>query len=317
VAVDFGDGDYAHTVRLTGLPLYFDDGRYLLHLGASYQYKVDQLDETTVGASGSGAGLPGTPLSPGAPPLFPQDVRVVTFRDRPGLRDAIGTGTLSLGDSGRYLNTGDIIAPGVNTTSGELMAYAGPLWLQCEGTWANVPDAIYPPGTIVTVPPGLVPGSKGGVQDAGGQSVPGAYHRGTLNYWGYYLMAGYFLTGESRGYDRRFGVYDRVIPNENFFLVRGDDGRPQFGWGAWELLYRWSYTDLDSKGADGGRLGEHTLGLNWHLNPNAKVMLNYVIDQRNYNQLIPTFAPTGGSLTYSNVRQGQTEGLGLRFHLDF
>jgi phosphate-selective porin len=315
VPVDFGDGDYAHTVRVTGLPIYLDDGRSLLHLGLSYQYKVNPKD-TGDGNGEPGVNQPGTPLSPGSltspggAPLFSQSVRVTRFRDRAGLRDATGTGSgaagVSLGDSGRYIDTGDIIAPRVNTLGGELMAYTGPFWLQCEGVWANTPDAIYPPGTAV------VP-STNAVKVA---AVPNTYDRGTLNYWGYYLMAGYFLTGENRGYSRRFATYDRVRPNENFFLVRGDDGKPQFGWGAWELLYRWSYTDLDSKGCDGGRLGEHLVGLNWHLNPNCKIQVNYIIDQRNFNALVPAFNNTN-SLIYSNVATGQTQGLGLRFHLDF
>jgi hypothetical protein len=57
--------------------------------------------------------------------------------------------------------------------------------------------------------------------------------------------------------------------------------------------------------------GEHKPGQNWHLNTDAKIMLNYLIDQRHNNQLQPTFGPTGASLTASNVRQGQLEGLGL------
>jgi phosphate-selective porin OprO and OprP len=323
VPVDFGDGDYVHTARVTGLPVYLDDGRYLLHLGLSYQYRENPRD------TGDGNGEPavnriGTPLSPGVltnpggAPLFSQPVRLARFNSFGGLRDSIGVGLpvspttagtgVSLGQPpyARYIDTGNIIASHTNTTGGELLAYAGPFWLQCEGMWANVPNAIYPPGTAV------VP-STNVVKTA---AVPNTYNRGDLNYWGYYLMAGCFLTGESRGYDRRFGIYDRNRPNENFFLVRGDDGKPQFGMGAWEVVYRWCYTDLDSKGCDGGRLGEHLIGLNWYLNPNARIMLDYVVDQRNYNTLVPAFN-NNNSLIFSNVISGQTQGLGLRFHLDF
>ena len=35
----FGDGRYAFTARVSGLPIYEDDGRYLLHLGMSYQFR--------------------------------------------------------------------------------------------------------------------------------------------------------------------------------------------------------------------------------------------------------------------------------------
>ena len=34
----------------------------------------------------------------------------------------------------------------------------------------------------------------------------------------------YFLTGESENYNRKSGVFDRVTPYENFFLVPGENG---------------------------------------------------------------------------------------------
>src|SRR5262249_37164104 len=36
----FGDGRYAFTARVSGLPIYEDDGRYLVHLGAAYQFRT-------------------------------------------------------------------------------------------------------------------------------------------------------------------------------------------------------------------------------------------------------------------------------------
>src|SRR5205085_3198060 len=91
---------------------------------------------------------------------------------------------------------------------------------------------------------------------------------------------GYFLTGENRGYDKRFGKADRVVPLENFFLVKGDNCRNQHGLGAWELTYRYSYVDLNSGSVLGGRYSEHTVGVNWYLTPNAKVQFNYMIGNR-------------------------------------
>src|SRR5262249_39843834 len=145
------------------------------------------------------------------------------------------------------------------------------------------------------------------------------------NYWGYYLQVGWFLTGEQRGYDRRFGIWDRVLPFENFFLVRDRDGKPQFGWGAFELLYRWDFLDLDSKGVNGGRLGQHTLGLTWFISSQARIMVNLNIAHNGYNLLTPNpvYDPTkkvtgtNTPLIFSNVATGQTEGLGVRMHFDF
>lgn len=37
-----------------------------------------------------------------------------------------------------------------------------------------------------------------------------------------------------------------------------------------------SHIDLEDSGYNGGELSDITLGINWYLNPNMKVMLNYV-----------------------------------------
>ncbi|MBI1387079.1 MAG: porin [bacterium] len=87
---------------------------------------------------------------------------------------------------------------------------------------------------------------------------------------GYYVMASYFLTGEHRAYKE--GVFSRVKPNNNFNPGEG-------GWGAWEIAARYGYfdlTDVAAAGALGGKINDYTLGLNWYLNPNMRMMWNYV-----------------------------------------
>ncbi len=93
---------------------------------------------------------------------------------------------------------------------------------------------------------------------------------------GYYVYVSYFLTGESRRYNRSRAYFERIQPFENFFLVRDGDGYIRAGRGAWEIAYRYSYLDLDSAGVVGGRVADHTLGLNWYLNPYTRMMWNYV-----------------------------------------
>ncbi|MHC4097467.1 MAG: porin, partial [Planctomycetota bacterium] len=39
---------------------------------------------------------------------------------------------------------------------------------------------------------------------------------------------------------------------------------------------RYSGLDLDDSGISGGELDTITAGLNWHLNPNTRIMWNYV-----------------------------------------
>lgn len=85
--------------------------------------------------------------------------------------------------------------------------------------------------------------------------------------FGAYIQASYFLTGEHRPYKMSEGVFDRVRP-----LANVGEG----GWGAWELAARVSYLDLNDDGVRGNRLMDYTLGLNWYLNPNIRVMWNYV-----------------------------------------
>src|SRR5262249_171283 len=122
------------------------------------------------------------------------------------------------------------------------------------------------------------------------------------NFYGVYGQIGYFLTGENRGYDKRFGKYDRVKPNENFFLVKDENGCTQHGWGAWEVAYRYSYVNLNDGAIQGGLYSEHTIGLNWEWNTNIKFQFDYINGQRT----VPNPAISG------NV-----QGFGLRAALEF
>jgi phosphate-selective porin OprO/OprP len=98
----------------------------------------------------------------------------------------------------------------------------------------------------------------------------GIYRLGVLPHIevdGGYAMASWFITGEHRPYLMSEAEYDRVIPNS-----------PKIG--AWEVAARWSTLDLNDPRPDinlrGGRATNYTFGLNWHINPNFKWMLNYV-----------------------------------------
>ncbi len=90
---------------------------------------------------------------------------------------------------------------------------------------------------------------------------------------GWYVMASWFLTGEHRAYRPSTAAFDRVRPARSFLF---GDGGP----GAWEVAARYSNIDLDRGAVRGGELSDVTGGVNWYLNPNTRVMLNYVFADR-------------------------------------
>lgn len=91
----------------------------------------------------------------------------------------------------------------------------------------------------------------------------------TYNFRSFYGQLGYFITGESKNYRGSYEGFGRTRPNSNF-------GGTDRGWGAWEVALRYSRSNLNSKDVMGGNLTDFTLGLNWHLNPAMRLMLNHV-----------------------------------------
>ena len=85
---------------------------------------------------------------------------------------------------------------------------------------------------------------------------------------GFYAQGGWFITGETRPYDEKKGVWNRVIPKSNF--LSGD------GWGAWEVAARYDMMDMNTKNINGGAIDIGTLGVNWYLTPRIRFMTNWV-----------------------------------------
>jgi phosphate-selective porin OprO/OprP len=90
------------------------------------------------------------------------------------------------------------------------------------------------------------------------RSTIGEQGGSTLNFAGGYVSAGWYLTGESRPYNRQTGAFRRLVPRQSFAF--GPDG----GWGALEVSVRASYTDLSDQNIRGGRLGMIMSSLNWY-----------------------------------------------------
>jgi phosphate-selective porin OprO/OprP len=122
--------------------------------------------------------------------------------------------------------------------------------------------------------------------------------QGTIFYHGGYVEALCFLTGEHQDYLRREGVFGRVVPLNDFHCKKDDHYK---AFGAWQVGARFSYLDLNDKAIQGGRVYDFTFGLNWFLNPNMKVQMNYIAEHRDTPGVTP----------------GWINGFGLRAAYDF
>lgn len=187
------------TTRVTGLPIYRNDGRTLLHVGGSFSSREPRG---------------GT----------------VQYRSRPEARFV-----------DFLIDTGDIEAGRIQLIGAEVAAVMGPLHIQTEFVQSQVEQTEF----------------------------------GDLDLWGYYVQAGWFLTGEHHSYDRELGVFSRMQPKTDFSgglrgLFSHNAG------GALELVGRISKVDLNDGGLRGGEMSNLSVGLNWHLSATSVVKLSYI-----------------------------------------
>ncbi len=111
-------------------------------------------------------------------------------------------------------------------------------------------------------------------------SIQGEFIAGQVNetesakptFYGFYAQTGWFLTGESRPYIRSQGRFGLIVPRQDFHWHGG-------GWGAWEIVGRLSYTDLDSENVSGGRMGLVTAAVNWHPTSHIHWAFNFITGQ--------------------------------------
>jgi phosphate-selective porin OprO/OprP len=273
----FGTGQWGLQARITGLPIYEDEGRHLLHLGLSTGWR-----------NGNNAG---NNAANGAGGLDTVDLRA-----RPELRDddpaaspgttinqtvttATGPAPLPDANSNRMIDTGKLAVISEYLLGTEMMYVRGPLSFQAEYGW----NFVYGTPTVVTT----------------GAAVTPQYYA----FNGGYLQAAYTLTGENRAYDTKTGSLSRWYfgtqgPYENAFMVRDQDGNLCSGHGAWEIAARFSYVNLNAgplgtaNYVNGGIMNGYSLALNWYLNTNVTVMTDWVINNR-YDLPNGTGLPTG------------------------
>ncbi len=197
LGTESSNSGYAFTGRLSGTPLYLDEGKELIHLGVAYSRR-DPL-----GAA-------------------------VSYSDRPEWH----------GSSKKFVSASVSKVDAVDLLGLEAAAVWGPVSVQGEFIQSNLTR------------------TSGGGNDA--------------SFNGWYVEGSWFITGENRKYNGKTGEFTRVSPKKDF----GKDG----GFGAWEAVARYSSLDLNDTSAKiaGGKENDLTLGLNWYLNPNMRVMFNYI-----------------------------------------
>jgi phosphate-selective porin OprO/OprP len=80
------------------------------------------------------------------------------------------------------------------------------------------------------------------------------------------IVVAWLVTGETRTYNTRGGFFNAVSPARTVL-----EGGP----GAWELVGRLSYIDLDDGPIRGGKFWRFTPMVNWHLSDHARLELAY------------------------------------------
>ena len=87
-------------------------------------------------------------------------------------------------------------------------------------------------------------------------------------FYGGFVGASHFLTGEHRTFNRRDGYYSRFVPRSPFSLRNG-------GLGAWEISGRYSYVDLTDGSIEGGTMGRVTGAISWYPSSHWRIEFNY------------------------------------------
>jgi phosphate-selective porin OprO/OprP len=268
--------------RLVYLPVFEDEGRKMIHLGLSGRTMEPRRQYTSYDST---TGLPiGDPIT------------AVRFRSRGSIRNGPPGPLNSI-----YADSGLLQGSWQNMIGLEFVGNNGPWSFQSEyfGSW------LYNARTT----------SAGPYLTNGFQPPPGT-NVGTVYYQSGYAEVLYFLTGESRTYSRIEYRFDRPVPHNNFYAIRGGGSgrRISLSEGAWQVGVRYNYLCLSDGEVNGGVLNGMTLGLNWLLNPNARVYFNYDFTYRDFAS---TPWKKDGTAGTSYVGSGGIHGFGTRLAFDF
>jgi phosphate-selective porin OprO/OprP len=190
-----------------------------------------------------------------------------------------------------YAATGRLVFAPINTDAGAFLFGGDVLYLADTGGAPNVNDIRMRERIEVRIDPTRVldTGALSNVNNAlvlsaEAAATVGSFHAQgeyfdysisrfalpDLHFKGGYVQAGYILTGEKRKYGASSGSLGGVKPANPFFWDMTG------GTGAWEIAARYSYVDLNDMAVFGGKQENITVGLNWYLNDNMRMMFNWI-----------------------------------------
>ena len=151
---------------------------------------------------------------------------------------------LGMHTTGRPFETNKFATDDIDQMGLELAYVTGPFSLQ---------------GEYLSVESDAVGGARFDTDDDGDVTA----RRSDVDMSGYYMQAAYTLTGETRGYKASSGAFKAIKPKGEM--------------GAWELVARYEDADVDVKAfGEEASVERMVLGVNWYVNKNVKMMLNYV-----------------------------------------
>ena len=187
--------------------------------------------------------------------IMPTGLKTLTLSDRPELR----IDPTSILSTGGIANVAD-----AQVYSGEVAAGYNSLFFQGEYFWYNVDRNLGLP---------------------------------SVHFTGWYAEGSWTITGESRKYNPAAGAYGGIVPDRPFSLSKGDPG-------AWEIAARFSHVGLNDLftpgipaattfGVAGGEQNIWTIGLNWYVNRNVRIMVNYLHGTVDKNSAAATAAVAG------------------------
>lgn len=182
----------------------------ILHFGANYQHREFQSNNGGTSSNSAGA---------------PSNRQLARYRARPFLQTT----------DVRFVDTGAFAARSDDIVGAELAGIFGPLHLASEAQYTRV--NAYQRGDIAT---GL---------DAFSSANTGFVPSGDPSFFSWYGEAGYFLTGETRGY--RNGTWNRTKVLRPF---------SKGGWGALQLNGRYDHLDLGTRKLQQGFTNNFTTG---------------------------------------------------------